>query len=277
MATELIEGSYSRMTYNSLDEYADAAEKHVNREHLYAHGLHAGKKFTGHTDFEQALTLARSGWDEHLTGTIDLAESAVSMCERDHEELRPEMTFDVCGDSVDIGRYVTGEPECMVDYPLTPVSTSGKVITLCASTTHWAHASAESITRRGQAITALALALSRLGHAVEIWADYSSDGSTTHSRIRVLVKGANDTLDPSRILFAFAHPAMQRQIGFAVRHGQPEKFRRDQGVDSGTYGHVGKVEQNMTEGTIYVQPEDWTDDPATEVETQLRKLGLITS
>src|SRR5260221_137698 len=138
-----------------------------------------------------------------------------------------EPVYDVSGDSVDIGRYLAGEPECMMDWPLQPTSAAGRVITLCASICYSGSIDAEVIIRRGQVITALALALSRLGHNVEMWADISAMqvGRGAQSRFRILVKGADDTLDPARIMYAYAHPTMLRRLGFAVQCSQPGEFR----------------------------------------------------
>lgn len=261
------------VTYHSLLDFAAAAEERI-KYGRYKDRRHyeRGSEWSGGDGVDTVMRLARDGWDKHLDASLEIMSSAVELVEKEHEELRPEMTFDVAGDYVDIGRYLAGEPECMIDYPLTPVANPGKVITLCASVCYSSALSADTIVKRGQIICAFALALSRLGHSIEMWADMSS-GSEVTGRVRVLVKGADETLDPARILFAYAHPAFLRVLGFMVWDGSP--YRQDQGAG---YGQIKQPLKDLPEGTIYLPPrisETDVKDADLELKKLLGKIGLI--
>ena len=121
---------------------------------------------------------------------------------------------------------------------------------------------------------ALALALSRLGHACELWADISSrhpDGRVLH--MRILVKGVNDEIDPARIMFAFAHPAMLRRLGFAVKRQCKFGGRFDPNICS-----PEPPARDLPDGTIYL-PEICSGHDVPDADEFLRKylgeLGLL--
>ena len=71
---------------------------------------------------------------------------------------------------------------------------------------------------------ALVLALAKLGHAIELWINNQQLSNACRSaETRIKVKGVNDEIDPSVIMFAYAHPAVQRRLMFAVAEGYPGK------------------------------------------------------
>ena len=122
MATE-------HLTYWSLGEYVDAAVKHVTAKTRDDHR----DEWCGGTDWDGAVGMGRQGWSDELDSTLELAESAVTMADKDHmTDSFNDPVWDVTGSSVDVGAYLAGTPECMVDYPLTVTSKVGRVITLCA-------------------------------------------------------------------------------------------------------------------------------------------------
>lgn len=254
----------NKVTYWSLDEYADAAEKH-------------GKGKTAGTDdcnwagasFTDSLTLARKGWTAELKSSLDLAESAVTMAEKEHMmDSFNQPQWDVTGAQVDIGAYLAGTPECMIDYPLSETSKAGRVITLCASISYSGSIGPSTIKRRGQCMTALALALSQLGHNTEMWLDISGGHGASEWHIRVLVKGADDEIDPARIMFAYAHPAALRQLGFAAVEA----------MGKSTMVIPIAPTEDLPEGTIYL-PEICSDRDVPKadkfLEKHLGELGLL--
>src|SRR5579872_114125 len=147
-----------QVIYRSLAEYADGAVKRCR-----GHGrVYSGSDFAGYATWEQALNMARSGWHDELDTALELAESAVALAEREHMTDTFQPVWDVSGAEVDVARYLSGEPECMIDFPLSKTSKSGRVISMCASISVSGSVRPDTIQRRGQVITALAMALDRL-------------------------------------------------------------------------------------------------------------------
>jgi hypothetical protein len=219
--------------------------------------------------FEDAVNLARGGWTNELDAALELAESAVTLAEKEHmTDSFNQPVWDVTGAQVDVGAYLMGTPECMIDYPLSVTSKAGRVITLCASVIYSGSLSAETVIKRGRVITALALALSRLGHNVELWADLTGKNGKGELQVRVLVKGADDELDPAKVMYAFAHPSMLRQLHFSAL--EKRGYRPSQ--------RVLPPKRDLPEGTIYL-PELVSGRDVPDADEFLRKylgeLGLL--
>lgn len=209
--------------------------------------------------------LAEHGYQDAEADALAITDSVIDSIERDHDVDLFTPTYGVAGSAVDVGRFLSGEPECMVDYQPVPTPSVGRVITLCASVCYSATVSTRTIERRGHIIAALAFALCRVGLAVELWADMSTQQGSGETRVRVMVKGANDELDAAKIMFAYSHTAMFRGLGCGApvfEHGIP--------VDA---------EQDLPDGTLYL-PAVCSDrdlpDAHREVERLLRELGVIT-
>lgn len=265
-------GKEACYTYRSLDELADDVTAIFKAQ---GNDYSRRDDWSGHVNGTEAVALARTGWTDREAKALQIAESAVQLMDRNQETLQPVMRYDVAGGVVDVGRYLSGEPECMIDYPLQPVSTSGKVVTLVASVSYSGSVKADTIIRRGEVITALALALSQMGHNSELWADISSNNGSVTTRFRVLVKGAGDAIDPARILFAFAHPAMLRKLGFAMIDNCPGDFK-----GMSTWSTPIPPREDLPEGTIYL-PELRTKQDIPDAHEELKRLlgqiGLLAS
>lgn len=285
MATEnVIDGNTLTCTYWSLDEYADAAARYVDtgpgrNAMSLRHGWTTPDANATDDVFEHCLNLARNGWSDQLDETLRIAEDAVEMAFKEHEVKDFTPVWDVTGSQVDVARYLSGEPENMIDFPALEVSKVGKVVTLVAGGFYSAAVSADALVRRGQVLTAFALALTRLGHSVELWVDVATTGRSggTKAHMKVLVKGTNDTLDPAKILFAYAHPGMFRALGFAAAHNWPAKFRKSQGIGS-YYTSIASVAKDFPEGTIYLPGlvSAWDmPDAHEQLRELLREIGLL--
>lgn len=278
---QTIKGNHIQETFWSLAEFADAANKRSGASHkTYVKNR---PEFHHVESMGDAVKLAKLGWAKELPGALEIAESAVEMAEKEHMMDTFSPVWDVAGAEVDVAQYLSGEPECMIDFPLSKTSKQGRVITLVGSVAYSAAISSNTIIRRGRVICALALALGQLGHAVEIWADVANQsngtGCTMHQR--VLVKGANDELDPSQIMFAFANPAMCRALFFGSWDRLPEPFK-DAFSRSRSRGRPRPRETADTalfpDGTIYL-PELLSGVDVPDADVFLRKylgdLGLL--
>jgi hypothetical protein len=210
---DTIKGKTRIMEFASVAELADTADLHAGY-----HRKNGSKDEWAGASFNDSLRMAREGWSDELASAMEIAENAVTMADQEHmTESFNQPAWDVTGAQVDVGAYLAGTPECMIDYPLSTTSKVGRVITLVASSIISTMISTDTLIKRGRVITALALALARMGHAIEIWSDSvgTKDGKTLIQR--TLVKGVNDELDPAAIMFALGHPAFHRQLVLGTR------------------------------------------------------------
>ncbi len=261
----------TRNRYNSLDAFAAAVRPTLEaQEHPALRNSQQSTDWSGCT-WQEAIALARDGWADNLDATLDIAREAITEVASTDHRVTFEMLYDVSGAVVDVERYLSGEPECMVSFPLTTEPHEHQVISLCASIAVSGSVSAETLTRRGQVITAFALRLAELGIGTELYADLTGrprvvGRQTSHV---VLVKGATDLIDPARILFAYAHPGMLRQLGFAA-------------IVKDGFSPVGTTPsppvKDLPDGTIYL-PELLTKsrlpNAADALRDLMRQAGLI--
>lgn len=258
-------------TYLSLADLAEAGA-------AYARNLDGEwGDFNGVESWGEAKDLAAHGWRDIETDALVIAESAVATVEREHDSMGFTPVWDTSGCEVDVSRYLSGEPENMIDYHMVEVPRNGRVITLCASVSVSGGIGGESLKRRGYGVAALALAMNSLGFATELWADLSASGGKCTGRIRVLVKGTNDELDPAKVMFAYAHPAMLRTLCFAGMHRFPSGVRKALDVGSG-YGSPTNPKEDLPEGTIYlpcVRLADGIPEPADMLRRHLADLGIV--
>jgi hypothetical protein len=288
---KIVNGTMLSETYWDMAEFAAKADKSAleatrdlaerRPEFVFPPGTEPWR-----ATFGNALKLATDGWSEQLPDTLTIAEDAVRMADREHTMDSFEAVWDVTGGAVDVARYLSGEPECMIDFPLTQTSKQGRVITLAVGTAISGSVSADTYLRRGRGIVALALALARLGHAIEIWAYDSSicngANSDHYAHLRVCVKSAHDEIDPARLMFTLAHPAMHRALMWAVRDkiAQPWRkglsMRAKRGLPNNT---TRDAERDLyPEGAIIlpgIRSYDDIPDPEEFVREQLGELGLL--
>jgi hypothetical protein len=262
-----------RSTYDSLDDLASAVtrisgitpETAPSESEATYYLSWQGGATTG-----EALTLARMGWDAVLTETLDLVESMVTKVDKAHDVDTFTPTWDVTGSDVDMGRYVSGEPENMISYPMVKTQRTQRMIQVCATVGARAQIGPEDMIRRGQIVTAFALIAQRLGYGCELWADSTAVHGGRGSRgdsmlsVRTMVKGPNDTIDPSRVLYAYAHPSMLRCLTFALRRE----------IWDGGVGGTISPHHDMPDGTIYMDYHNDYDMDA-ELRRMLAEAGLL--
>ncbi|WP_163507074.1 DUF7192 family protein [Fodinicola acaciae] len=169
----------------------------------------------------EAIDLAVDGWP------LALEEADVSIGElREHSGLSHaatilEPSWDVTGSEVDIGAYLSGIPECMVDAVPRATSRRGKVVTFLIPATYSHRIGHDVITNRGLALATLCAAIIDAGHSVEIWVAYTGWLKEERFSAAARVIEAGEPFDVGRLIFAVAHPAMLRRLWFGVWDGRP--------------------------------------------------------
>lgn len=189
-----------------------------------------------------------------------------------------DFSYQVAGQEVDMGRYVAGDPECMMLPVPIHVMKTGRIIKLVVPITTSASTDKEEILKRGASVMALVDILWRLQHPAEIWASYSCHGygGTNRASYNVKVQGANDSKDKGRVMFALAHPMMLRRLFFAYADTRPDEEVRAFGF-KGTGGYGGPSYSSVKEdmdgyaNNVIIVPDlmtygservDWLDDAA---------------
>lgn len=278
-----------RRTYSSVMEFCEDAKKgypkyqdiqSLNINNIFAAFFDSNYEYSAFSDtfagcksWEELETLCRDGWHEGLPELFDVTDKAVQYIESEIEQFEPQ--FALTGMDVDVASAIAGLPHDMIDYPLTKVSNIGTTVTICCDVQCRAGVSPQAVIDRGKVIVALALALDAANHQTELWV--SDEYTTGRNRVilRTRVKGPNDYIDPAKIMYAYAHPSVQRGLGFCTVAGLPKPWCD---IANRNYGHVSGITKDLPEGTLYIEPLfRYTDSPnlATELRVYLMQLGLI--
>ncbi len=190
--------------------------------------------WNGNVSYQKAIDMARHGWSEVRADVDVLIENIDAHIS---PVLKPafESYFDVAGGAVDVGRFLDGEPECMVETRLVEIAKPGRVITILVNGGFRALITPDDIKKRGAAIVGLIDALERMQHSTEIALEMScedGEGNETGPFLTHLVwlKRSEETLDIDTLMFALAHPARHRRMTFALREHESVSDRRRFGL-----------------------------------------------
>jgi hypothetical protein len=268
-------GGY-RLTFPSMQAfYAEASRV---RAALSIHSYDGADEWGGGVSFTELADLVGRGWQDMVGRSQEISDRAIKAAATMAEDTLPTLHYDVTGDVVDIGRYYSGEPECMIDWPLQPVIKEGLAVTLVSSACFSAAISTDTIVKRGIAVAGLAEALTGLGYSVEIVVDISSgteDGVRQFgTSLQITVQEAHEDLNMARVIFGLAHPSVLRKMAFLVWSGSA---RRDEVHNSG-YGPVNRPATDRPDAILIegldVRQDNW-DDPEAFIRDHFVQLGLI--
>lgn len=209
----------------------------------------------GTSTFEEAVSLARNGWPEGLekAAMFDAVLEQI-IAEKMFE---PEAKWDVSGDWIDIGRFVTGEPEVFGEYVETEVqrtATPPKIIRIVVNVCVSAGVDTGVIIKRGAAMTALVTALERHGRRCEIDVVAPNQMGYNSQRFDLVIraKEAGEPMQLDKMVFLMAHPAILRRLIFSSwEHGNRDATpSRHSG-----YGRVAEMPDDQR-GDIYLGGAD---------------------
>lgn len=236
-------------------------------------------------EHSEALAMASgAGYSDVLPEVERIVARVTDTVAADLFQTSFQSTWDVAGAEVDMGRFLAGEPECMIESTPVRISRQGRAVRIVVPVAVHSGISPDVIMRRGAAVMALADILARAQHPLEVWTGH---GIHAKSKDRLLymieVQRANEPLDPGRLMYALAHPSMLRRLVVGLEEHESASVRRDFGVHSGGgYGAqpYGCQESDLEDssGNAIVLPElgsdeQWTEDYAvTWIEQQLAEI-----
>lgn len=185
--------------------------------------------WSGARNWAQALDMARNGWPQGRA-RIEQISSAVfaktgSLIRKD------DIRYDVTGSAVDIGAYLSGQPECFTVWEETDEyrEGKGKVVKIVVNAAASSGVTPEVLFLRGACVVALADSLERAGRRVEIHLVMNSSGA----EYRVLIKRADQPVQLDQLAFSIASPAAFRRVGFAVMERWPSEVQSQVGYSYG--------------------------------------------
>lgn len=246
--------------FDSYESFIRQASKAGELENRKASTKDSSNRWDMGAGWAGTLELAKRGWPEGLKRIQKAAELLkLPVGEKSYE---PRQVLAVSGDEVDVGLYLSGEPECMHDYEMLETPSFGKVAKIIVNLSASWQVSAETMFQRGAAAVLLIDALEQSGIRCEVWAlpkcssnkgESVKRGSRKESLVvHVCVKQADDPVELDRLAFMLAHPAAFRRLGFRMMEQEPAKSWAGRNTHTG-YGCTMELpkEERSEAGTIY--------------------------
>lgn len=120
---------------------------------------------------------------------------------------------DVSGTDVDVGRFLDGEPECMVDFQ--PGPAQRRTVTVAFNVFISSGVDRQRFLRRGAAIAALVDALERSGLRCEVIMHFRGMGRREVLDVETVLKPVAEPLDLERLAFAACDVSVCRRLVLA--------------------------------------------------------------
>jgi hypothetical protein len=261
------EAECKRQTFYTWGEYLKFAMDAPNETEYDSSrktGGYYGKGWSGTDTWEEALKLAIDGWHDGECKANGVAAPILDKLSSLVE--RQEIVYDVEGMGLDVAAYLKGEPECWQKIETHTVDGTGtRQLRVVYNSAASCGVSAEVLNAKGATVAALVQLLEFAGNRVELWDLAMCSGGWDRKKpvyeARVLVKAADQELDMGRVIFALAHPANMRRLGFSVQERNKEQA---ESLGSGYGCPVETLDDKESRGDIYIgssyygEPQ-WTD------------------
>lgn len=266
--------THACLSFGSLGEFTKWS-KNAN-DNVTARMRDRAEWHGGISNLKDTLALAETGMVREGIEALELSE-----VERDREVVSQQFqtAYNVSGCDVDVARYLSGEPENMIDYTMADVSRTERIATLVVGVGVAGGTSTEAIRNHGRKLVALAEAIDAAAMQSEIWVEFTTGKPEELSaRIAVRIKAPGEPFDPGAAMFALTHPAFYRGMLFNACHALPDKFvsRLGIGFNYGTCVYRYVHAQDYPKGAIYIPPINYRDDTARHIDRVLTELGLLT-
>ena len=258
--------------FESLGDYVRHAKSNPEK---FSSAVDGRKEWSGTSSLDEACDLALHGWDEKRPEVDKLfaqleADIASAMDE-------PFTTYYAhSGDSVDMGRYMSGDPECMVDYVTEPQARMGRVVKVIINGAMSCGISADDIIRRGVAVVALLDVIHKLGVGVELAVEMPvSNGSTRYSTL-VKLHDSSEMLDINNMMYAVCHPSMLRRLAFGAIEQMPSEMFSNYRSGYGTPSEMQrKAGYDVAVEKLQDGNGDLVKDPVAWVLSTVKGLDLV--
>jgi hypothetical protein len=230
----------------------------------------------------EAVELGLKGYSE-VRPDVDSQLAELESHIAEHLEVAFRAQHSVVGGSVDVARFIQGEPECMIDYVAEPQARMGRVVKVLVNMVFSASVNTADIVKRGVVVCALIDTLHKLGVGVEVWSEEPTahsgmDKGDVQSHLTKL-HDSSEMLDIDNLMFGLCHPSMLRRIGFSVT--EQSGWRHAKTIISCGYGFPNGLEcaerigADVVVGKVQDCKGDMLSNPCGWVLSTVSGLGLI--
>lgn len=201
-----VESLLDQLTPRKVDE--TISSRHCWTKHSWEGIKDTDRDWCGGRNYSDAFKQITSGDNNLSQDLMEIRDAIVTECDI---VLDQAFYLDVTGGMVDIGAFMSGEPECMFN-TREEETQSRKVLKLIFNVDASAGISQQSIVYKGAAIMALldGLAATKQYH-IEAWAYWGNNGGDVYLKLC----DSSREYDPSILGYALSDPGMLRKFLFA--------------------------------------------------------------
>lgn len=238
-----------------------------------------GEDFTHTASLKDAANLAIKGWDEcrpQVDALLSDLQDRINNVMSDHYVVQ----HDVAGADVNMGLFMAGEPECMMQFVPEPEARMGRVVKVLVNGVTNASTNKDKIIQRGVSVLALVNTLHLMGVGIELWFESCIEGTDKRAYSTcVKLHDSNQPLDIDNVMFALAHPSMLRRLVFSVQ--EQSKYQLQQrATRGGGYGYCHDLSlQKFIDFDVTVERLQYTDEttqnPLGWIVDKVTGLGLV--
>lgn len=209
--------SKERFEFDSLSELLKDNERWSDRHPGGTSSHDKKEKDFNYTDtYEETVGLTKSGWRHGAEKVNALRTELDGAVQSLVAAKAAAISYGVEGDWVDVGKLLTGDPECCGTWEVQGDDRNDKVVKIVANVSVSWKVKPETIFARGAACLAAVDILESLGRRVELWVALGiRDWRNGESESHIIVKPASQPVDTDRLAFVLCHADMFRRILFA--------------------------------------------------------------
>lgn len=218
-------------TFDSLDQFAKCAYSTPKEKWHEAES----NKWAGGTHLQAKRMAMGKGWEESLGMVEAITSHVANLVDAETVSDTFQYRYDVVGGAIDMGKFLTGEPECMIEAHPVPIARRGKVARVVVPITYSAGVPSDLAQRRGAAIVGLIESLARAHYSLEVWAVGVAQSVYGHKRSAYSIKVADAAVhfDPALVAYGVGHTTMFRRLYFNVEMLEGPMFRENWNVPHG--------------------------------------------
>jgi len=216
-------------------------------------------EWAGTPNFETAIKLARTGWPKGLDKIRELKIQIDPIISKYFPKLdySEELYSNIVGGAVNIGNYINGVPDCMINFkPNYESLKEGKILQrFIIGAGHISNINHDTIFNRGACIVSLVEAMLKFGWQLELWYSHTvQKGNDNFYTSQILLKEFDQPADIDKLAFAFAHPSMLRRLIFSSEELESKDIIKKFGFYSGAgYSATTSWDKYKIESTdIYI-------------------------
>jgi hypothetical protein len=210
----------------------------------------------------ESIRVMRDGWTEEVGRLV------ISPVLRSSEVSRPVKRRGVSGGLVDMGRFMAGRQDCMVQ-KVHGVNQRPLVRIGVDKTANW-NVDIDLIAQCGRTVHTVVASLRARGFPTEVWAcdaGYATGGGArgvgrTVLDARVLIQAANAPVHGARLAYWLAHPSVLRRAFFALYESMSREVVNLFGFYEGASGSYGAAVPGFAKADF----SEWAPSPQEGVE-----------